>query len=147
VQRISGGLTNQLYFCGIKNKSNESDVPQEVAIRLYGPKTMGVVDCEGNERLTDVIISLIVSDNKLGPKVYGIFPTGQIQHYYKHRQFKPEEQKDPKLVAEVFQKLARIHAMDVPIKRTNNGLFNELDDCYKWMADNNATKMFDDYAC
>ncbi|CAG2169818.1 unnamed protein product [Oppiella nova] len=60
-----------------------------------------------------------IKESKLGPKVYGLFEVGQIQAYYRHRQFKLEEQQNPKLVTEVFQKLARVHAMDVPIKRTH----------------------------
>jgi hypothetical protein len=59
------------------------DEPQEVAIRLYGEKYFNNLSCEGNERLTDVIIGLLVFEYKLGPKIYGLFESGQIQHYYK----------------------------------------------------------------
>jgi hypothetical protein len=59
------------------------DEIQEVAIRLYGRKYFNNLNCEGNERLTDVIIALLVSEYKLGPKIYGLFESGQIQHYYK----------------------------------------------------------------
>ncbi|XP_054157309.1 choline kinase alpha-like [Oppia nitens] len=111
-------MTNQLYYCGIVNKSDDKqEVPQQVAVRLYGPKYFNNKDCDGNERLTDVVIALMVSQNKLGPKIYGIFDGGQIQAFYKHKQFKVDEQKDPKLVTELFQKLARVHALDVPIKK------------------------------
>jgi len=84
VKRISGGFTNQLYYCGIsKPLKPVGNEPQEVAIRLYGGKHFNNLDCGQNERLTDVIIALLVSENKLGPKVYGIFEGGQIQHYYR----------------------------------------------------------------
>ncbi|CAG2179711.1 unnamed protein product, partial [Oppiella nova] len=49
--------------------------------------------------------------------------------------FKLEEQQIPKLVTEVFQKLARVHAMDVPIKRTH-WFFTEMDRFYG-LAQNN----------
>ncbi|XP_054157304.1 choline/ethanolamine kinase-like [Oppia nitens] len=120
IERVSGGMTNQLYYCGIVDKSDDKqEVPQQVAVRLYGPKYFNNKDCDGNERLTDVVIALMVSQNKLGPKIYGIFDCGQIQAFYKHRSFKINEQKDPKLVTELFEKLARVHAMDVPIKKTH----------------------------
>jgi hypothetical protein len=84
VKRLSGGFTNQLYYCAIsKPMQPNGDEPQEVAIRLYGGKHFNNLNCDGNERLTDVIIALLVSQNKLGPKIYGIFESGQIQHYYK----------------------------------------------------------------
>ena len=87
VERVSGGMTNQLYYCRIREPSSSSDVPQEVAIRLYGVKHMNTNDCGQNERLTDVVIGLMVSENGLGPKVYGIFEEGQIQQYYKVNKF------------------------------------------------------------
>ena len=84
VKRLSGGMTNQLYYCAInKQIKSINDEPQEVAIRLYGGKHFNNYDCDGNERLTDVIIALLVSENKLGPKIYGLFESGQIQKYYK----------------------------------------------------------------
>ncbi|XP_054156997.1 choline/ethanolamine kinase-like [Oppia nitens] len=130
VVRVSGGMTNQLYYCGIVDKSDDNqEVPQQVAVRLYGPKYFNNKDCDGNERLTDVVIALMVSQNKLGPKIYGIFDGGQIQAFYKHRQFKVEEQKDPKLVTELFQKLARVHGLNVPIKKCHWSL-KEMDRFY-----------------
>ena len=90
VRRVSGGMTNQLYYCGIKSPTTDvnsnidtNGVPQEVAIRLYGPKYFNNTDCGGNERLTDIVIALMVSQNKLGPKIYGLFEGGQIQAFYK----------------------------------------------------------------
>ncbi|XP_054157311.1 uncharacterized protein LOC128955663 [Oppia nitens] len=130
VRRITGGLMNQLYYCGINDQNITSKVPQEVAILFYGEKITKAKD-NNYERLNDVIIDLMVSENQIGPKVCALFEHGQIQHYYQHRQFKPEEQNNPKLVDEVFRKLARIHAMDVPINRTFNWLTTELNDIYK----------------
>ena len=83
VRRVSGGMTNQLYYCGILSPSGTSTVPQEVALRFYGEKYFNKFDQESKERLTDVIISLLISESRLGPKIYGIFEGGQIQHFYK----------------------------------------------------------------
>ncbi|XP_054157322.1 choline/ethanolamine kinase-like [Oppia nitens] len=129
VRRITGGLINQLYYCGINKQNITSKVPQEVAIKLYGEKPMKTND-NNYERLNDTIIDLIVSVNQLGPKIYALFEHGQIQRYYKHRQFKLEEQSNGKLVNELFRKFARIHAMDVPIKYNYNWFMNEAEDSY-----------------
>jgi hypothetical protein len=84
VKRLSGGFTNQLYYCAISKPLKPiDDEPQEVAIRFYGEKHFNNLDYEGNERLTDVIIALLVSEHNLGPKIFGLFESGQIQHYYK----------------------------------------------------------------
>ncbi|CAG2121610.1 unnamed protein product, partial [Medioppia subpectinata] len=119
VKRITGGLTNQMYCCRIKSDGEESPqtaVPREVAIRLYGRKNL-ITDGSGGERLGDIIIGLMVSHNGLGPRVYGMFNGGQILAYYKHRHFGLADQNRPQLVRQVFEGLARIHAMDVPVKR------------------------------
>jgi hypothetical protein len=84
VKRLSGGFTNQLYYCAInKNIKPIGDEPQEVAILIYGRKHVLSPGCVGNERLTDVVIALLVSEYKLGPKIYGLFENGQIQSFYK----------------------------------------------------------------
>ena len=83
VKRVSGGLTNQLYHCAITTPNLSSKTPQEVAIRLFGPRYWNPTGTEGNERLPDIIVASIVSQNKLGPHVYGLFEGGQIFKYYK----------------------------------------------------------------
>ncbi|XP_054157299.1 choline/ethanolamine kinase-like [Oppia nitens] len=128
VRRLSGGLTNQLYYCAINDihRTNDASAPQEVAIRLYQTKHFNE-----NERTSDMIIGLMVSQCGLGPKLYGVFPDGQIQKYYKHKQFSKDQQSDPKLVKELAQKLAGIHALNVPISKTTNWLFKYFDDSYQ----------------
>ena len=80
VKRITGGLTNQLYCCAIKDPVPGVDAPQEVAISFYGKKWFKIF--EQNERLSDIIVAIMVSANGLGPKVYGLFDGGMIQHFY-----------------------------------------------------------------
>ncbi len=82
LNRISGGLINQLYYCGLPDDVKTiSDEPREIALRLYGPKRFGTWD-EGNERFTDAVCTIIMSEMKIGPKIYGVFPQGEIQEYY-----------------------------------------------------------------
>ena len=85
VKRVRGGFTNQLYYCAINEdkKNKDADVPHEVAIRFYQDKDFKTVDYETNERLSDTVIGIMVSENGIGPKLYGIFDNGQIQKYYK----------------------------------------------------------------
>ena len=81
LRRISGGMTNQVYYCSVAQPSNEGVVPEEVAIRLYERKYFN--NEEKNERFNDNVIALLVSKIGLGPKIYGIFEQGQIQAFYK----------------------------------------------------------------
>ncbi|CAG2100038.1 unnamed protein product [Medioppia subpectinata] len=140
VTRLSGGLTNQLYLCQLNDqyKNSVGVEPNEVAIRLYQGKHFNNLDHDGNERLTDVIIALIMSEKGLGPKIYGLFEGGQIQKFYKHKGFRVEQQNDIKLVQELAQKLARIHSTVVPIKKNSNWIFDFFDN-----TSAEAYKLFD----
>ena len=80
VRRVTGGLVNQLYYCGITKPNTNAEVPQEVAIRLYGEISFLGAE-EG--RIRDTVIALVFSQNKLGPQIYGLFEGGQIQRFYK----------------------------------------------------------------
>lgn len=83
--RISGGFTNQLYYCSLPDgMSPTGDEPKEVVLRIYGPKHFGTWD-HANERFSDTVVSVLMSEKGLGPKIYGIFPDGEIQKYYKVR--------------------------------------------------------------
>ena len=80
VKRITGGMVSQLYYCGIKEPDNNEDVPQEVAIKLYGKNSSESFE---SSRIRDVVIALVFSEKNIGPKIYGLFEEGQIQKYYK----------------------------------------------------------------
>lgn len=111
VRAIPGGLSNQMYYCGIKSPiSSPSKVPQEVAIRLYGPKQFvprGQIDARVNENLIGVFVSV----NNLGPKVYGIFEDGQIQRYYRVG-FKTQTTLDSTVC----------HSTDISVKKNSKSL-------------------------
>lgn len=81
LSRISGGLTNQLYYCSIRGDlSVNNNEPKEVAVRLYGKKHYNNLG-QHNDRHNDSIVSLIMAKNKLGPKLYGVFSGGEILEY------------------------------------------------------------------
>ncbi len=49
----------------------------------------------------------------------------------KHKRFERIDQKNPILVKEMAQKLAKFHSLKVPIKRTNDWYFSLLDISYE----------------
>ena len=81
-KRISGGLTNQMYFCRLPDHIQpENDEPKEVVIRFYGPKHMNNFDLDENERTIDSILTVLMSEKNIGAKLYGIFNEGEILEY------------------------------------------------------------------
>ena len=90
VERLTGGMLNQLYYVSINSVTNgvnshekDRDVPTEVAVKLTQKKTfLDESDIEEKERLLgELVVSLMVSENGLGPKIYGVFDGGVIQKY------------------------------------------------------------------
>jgi choline/ethanolamine kinase len=81
LKRISGGLTNHLYHCLLSDELNPvNNEPKEVAIRIYGKKHFNNFG-QKNERHCDSIVALLMAQNKLGPKLYGLFTKGEILEY------------------------------------------------------------------
>ena len=78
-KRLSGGWSSQLYYMAMKQPSANCGVSEQV-LRFYGQKPY-----KSNDRLTEVVIALVMSENNLGPKVYGVFDDGMILHFYKVR--------------------------------------------------------------
>ena len=86
VERLTGGMLNQLYYCGINGEREvDRDVPKEWAIKFIQKKPfLEESESEEKERLlAELVVSLMVSENGLGPKIYGVFDGGVIQKYYR----------------------------------------------------------------
>ena len=68
--------------------------------------------------------------------------------FQQHRNFRGDEQKNPKLVDRLARILARVHAMDVPIKRTGNWLFDCFDQSLQLTKERfDIKKMIEEYDC
>ncbi|CAG2178421.1 unnamed protein product, partial [Oppiella nova] len=122
--------TNQLYYCGLNEEHRKlvTTEPQEVAIRLYQKKYFNNYDTnDKSERLSDTIIALITSHQNLGPKIYGLFESGQIMAYYQHRVFSSEDERDVQMVTKLAHKLAAIHSLEVPLKLSHNWIADSYD--------------------
>lgn len=95
VQRITGGLTNQLYSVqlidSVASVSNPvyPKEPRKVAIKLFQKKLINpnFGQREEYERLSDVVVLTLLSEAQVCPKVYGIFDDGFVQTFYKARNF------------------------------------------------------------
>ncbi|EJD75149.1 hypothetical protein LOAG_17655 [Loa loa] len=106
-----GGFNNKIFVVelpnGIKAKCNE---PKKVILRIYGNL---------NERyeLSEGIISAILSERYLGPRLLGIFPGGRFEEYIPSRPLTNDEYCKPCIAQEVGRILARVHSLDMPISK------------------------------
>jgi len=69
----SGGLSNYMYICEISRQLE--DEPGKILLRIYG-------DIRGGESLSnDNIQAILIGQQKLGPKIYGVFKHGRLEEY------------------------------------------------------------------
>lgn len=130
-KHISGGLSNLLYHVSLPEdiwkESRFQDEPREVLIRVYG-QTHGEGALEA--LITESVVFTLLSERNLGPKLHGIFPGGRIEQYINARPLLTEELADEKLSAQIAQKMATIHSMQVPLHKEPTWLWNTID---RWL--------------
>ncbi|CAG2117193.1 unnamed protein product [Medioppia subpectinata] len=129
IRRITGGFTNQIYYCGLSSQcATIGNEPQEVAVKCYGKKWIS--NYTENDRFNDIVINLLAAKHNLGPKQYAFFSRGNIEEYIKSHSFGLKEKSDGKYVDKLSRMLATFHSMDVPIARNENWFSKFLDDFY-----------------
>ncbi|CAG2103197.1 unnamed protein product [Medioppia subpectinata] len=133
--RFTGGLVNSTYLCQIiatispNTCAHQTDEPRELVVRFNGPKFGIKLFDPKCPRFTDAIIAPLVSALGLGPRLYGLDPTGQVLHYYRHREFSRADLYNSKLVEQLCRKLAIVHAVRAPIPRQRDWILVFFDQC------------------
>lgn len=110
---VSGGLSNLLYYCSLPaTHTPVTGEPSQVLLRMYGQ----LLD-RYDTKITDSVITMLLSERKLGPKLYGIFPGGRLEEYIPARAMVCNELSDPLYSAIIARKLAIVHHLNVPINK------------------------------
>lgn len=75
----SGGLTNLLYYCGLPTSWQPiAGEPNDLLLRLYGKIHE---DGTGDAVVKESVIFMLLSERRLGPKLYGVFSGGRLEEY------------------------------------------------------------------
>lgn len=153
LKRISGGLSNFLYYVRLPDQQSGSSPrpssncykrarkdsytnmlePKEVLLRIYG-QTHGESALES--MLTESVVFTLLSERKLGPKLHGIFPGGRIEQYIPARALMTSELSDPKISLKIAEKMAAIHSLDIPVSKEPDWLWNTMN---RWLKSVEAT--------
>ncbi|XP_039292551.1 choline kinase alpha [Nilaparvata lugens] len=134
LKRISGGLSNYLYHVKLQKENAE---PSQVLLRFYG-QTHGERAIES--LITDSVIFTLLSERRLGPRLHGIFPGGRIEEYIPARPLKTFELSDSVLSPMIAEKMAAVHAMNVPINKEPCWLWNTMD---RWLQTIEESRQLD----
>ncbi|XP_063545529.1 choline/ethanolamine kinase [Cydia strobilella] len=150
-KRISGGLSNFLYYValpddmskaklresmsvedtsymgGVMSRSFSGEEPKKVLLRIYGQvhgqRAMDAI-------VTESVIFTLLSERRLGPKLWGVFSGGRIEEYIPARSLLTKELSEPALSMKIAEKMAAIHSMDIPLSKEPNWLWKTMG---KWI--------------
>jgi choline/ethanolamine kinase len=118
----SGGLSNYLYACSIdatRFKQIDQE-PNKILLRLYGENN----NKNSSVLLKDVVVSAMMSDNQLGPKLYGIFPSGRLEQFINANSMALSDTFDPELSRGIGQVMAKFHTLEMPFIKEPHWLFD-----------------------
>jgi choline/ethanolamine kinase len=73
---ISGGLTSKLYRCRLSLPPVDSE-PTDVLFRVHGEVLLASSDI----LLNNTIVTALLAERGLGPKLYAVFPGGRIEEF------------------------------------------------------------------
>lgn len=115
ISRIQGGLSNYHFKCVLApSVPILNGEPRAVIYRLYGEilrdNTGGVV--------VDTVVFALLSEKKFGPRLYGIFKHGRIEHFISDsRSLTCCEIAIPSVAKRIAEQMAKFHAMDMPLRK------------------------------
>ncbi|XP_031755918.1 choline kinase alpha isoform X2 [Xenopus tropicalis] len=73
------------------------------------------------------VMFAILAERSLGPKLYGIFPQGRLEEFIPSRKLETSELSLPDLSAEIAEKMARFHGMNMPFNKEPKWLFGTME--------------------
>lgn len=136
ITKPNGGLSNHLYKCEIKNLEIQPirNEPRKIFVRLYGENHQ----INSAAILKDIIVSTILSDFKIGPKLYGIFPQGRLEELIDASPMNCQDMYVPEYSCQIGEVLAQFHTLEMPFNKKPNWLF---DTTYSYMRQINEENL------
>ncbi|KAK0396791.1 hypothetical protein QR680_001857 [Steinernema hermaphroditum] len=110
INRIKGGMSNMLFLCRLGEPHRPiRNEPDKVLLRVYfNPETESHLVAES-------VIFTLLSERRLGPRLYGIFNGGRLEEYIPSRPLTCQEIAKVPISNKIAKRLARVHQLDVPI--------------------------------
>uniref|UniRef100_A0A8D0GCP3 Ethanolamine kinase n=1 Tax=Sphenodon punctatus TaxID=8508 RepID=A0A8D0GCP3_SPHPU len=142
ISPIRGGLSNILFQCSLPDTvETVADEPRTILLRLYGAilqmrscnkggsvQAQKENEFQGAEAMVlESVMFAILAERSLGPKLYGIFPQGRLEEFIPSRKLTAEELGFPIVSAEIAEKMARFHGMNMPFNKEPKWLFGTME--------------------
>lgn len=124
VSILSGGNSGRLYIVEDVSKRLNQNPQKKFLVRLYGGKMVDKDDivkagkCETGEGIVFFANGL----HGLGPKLLGVFDGGRVEEFIASHRLTEADLADETVSRELFRKLARFHALRLPVSKIKRDL-------------------------
>ncbi|VDM94726.1 unnamed protein product, partial [Onchocerca ochengi] len=111
LQPIIGGVSNLLFLVKLpKNVVPEGTEPTCSLLRIHCSDDL-------DRLLNEAVVFTMLSERLLGPRLFGVFPSGRFEQYIPSRPLFCDELKCPGITKHLGKIFARIHLLNVPIDK------------------------------
>ncbi|RXW16595.1 hypothetical protein EST38_g9258 [Candolleomyces aberdarensis] len=107
VRRVSGALTNAVFFVSYKNSSKVSTV----LLRIYGPSSGSLISRPRELHILHKLSSVY----RIGPRVFGTFENGRLEEYFDSTTLTAEDIRDPLISRWIGARMAEFHSVDMEV--------------------------------
>ncbi|XP_013407263.1 choline/ethanolamine kinase isoform X2 [Lingula anatina] len=129
IKQVSGGLSNYLYVCSLPEDGHvQNGEPRQILLRYYGEILTGNADAV----VLDSVVFALLSEKKLGPKLYGVFHGGRLEEYIPSRSLTTAELRVPYISKRIAQVMAKFHVLDMPVNKEPVAMFEMI---AKWLQE------------
>ncbi|KAG4073901.1 hypothetical protein HA402_014106 [Bradysia odoriphaga] len=126
VSVLSGGYSSRLYLVEDTSTSTSNPI-KKFLVRLYGGKLAPKDDPirpEGGE-VKETLVFYAIGLAGLGPKLYGSFDGGRVEQFIPSHTLREEDyEQRPETVLELARKMARFHALNMPISQERHQILD-----------------------
>jgi len=131
---ICEGLSNLIFLVGLPQHIKTHDrEPRQVLLRIFGSTLKQLNEETPESFITGIVIEnvifTILSERKLGPKLFGVFAGGRIEEYIPSKSLTASQLRKKAISHALSRKFARIHKLSVPINTDARWLFQTME---KW---------------
>ncbi|XP_074659766.1 choline/ethanolamine kinase-like isoform X2 [Tubulanus polymorphus] len=142
IRPVCGGLSNLLYLCSLPDDvSPRNGEPRRALLRIYGQLLQECMDTV----VVDSVIFALLSEKRLGPKLYGVFPGGRVEEYIPSRSLTTKELQDPDISGYIARIMRNFHSLDMPLSKEPRWIFDLTDkwikECREFTPENRAKNL------
>ena len=130
-------LTQEFIQASIPDKEGSSSVPNSVLLRMFGQKVPSsptgskeAFEVMVNAQITDNTIFTLLSERRLGPRLFGIFPGGRLEEFIESEPLVDYRVCHSSHIAPIAQIMANIHQLEVPVRKDGRNFL--IDTMSKW---------------